>query len=401
MISFPIWEDKIMMGTNGNDDLFIYNKNAEDFVPEDHPLRKIKPVIDTKKIRKLARPLYSHYGRPSIPPEQLFLALIAGYVMGITSERKIAMQLECDMAFRWFVGLGINSKAWDASTFSQNRRRRFDKAGFMEKLFDETVKEAVKQGLVSLHASADGTLVRANASFKSFNPVEVFQTPEEYKKSIRSNDKSQVEIETEKPEDSDKGNPNVDFHGEKRSNKTHRSKTDPDCRFVSKGTSGTGAYPGYTVNAVMENRNRFLVGMNVEIFKGPASETMGCLAILDKAKKKSKYKPVTLGADKGYFADAFIRELFAKNIEPHIAAKNIGKKESHKRVRMRERGIGYQLSQRCRKKIEELLGEGKENHGLRRLKRRTLDKVTEEVFMIGMILNMKRFASLRKRQVTC
>ena len=363
-----------MIGTQDNDDLFMYNVSAEQFVPEDHPLRRIRPIIDAKKIRKLARPLYSHTGRPSIPPEQLFLALVAGYVMGITSERKIVMQLNCDMAFRWFVGLGMNGKAWDASTFSQNRRRRFDKSGFMEKLFDETVKTAMSKGLVSLHASADGTLVRANASFKSFAPIEVAQSADEFKASIRAedainDDPSSINTEPPASSDHDKGNPSVDFHGEKRSNKTHRSKTDPDCRFVSKGATGTSAYPGYTVNAVMENRNRFLVGVNVEIFRGPASETEGCIAILDRAKKKLGYTPATLGADKGYFAEGFIKKLFDRSIEPHIAIQNRGRTNAHRRVRMRERGLGYQLSQRNRKKIEELFGEGKDNHGLRRLRR--------------------------------
>jgi len=391
-----------MIGTPEHDDLFMYNVSAEQFVPEDHPLRRIRPIIDARKIRKLARPLYSHTGRPSIPPEQLFLALVAGYVMGITSERKIVIQLNCDMAFRWFVGLGMQGKAWDASTFSQNRRRRFDKSSFMEKLFDDTVKTAMKEGLVSLHASADGTLVRANASFKSFVPIEVSQTAEEFKASIRADDQAQ----DDEPGDGDtpavrqgrdKGNPNIDFHGEKRSNKTHRSKTDPDCRFVSKGSSGTGAYPGYTVNAVMENRNRFLVGVNVETFRGPASETDGCIAILDRAKKKLGYEPLTLGADKGYFAEGFINKLFERTIEPHVAARDRGRAEAHTRVRMRERGLGYQLSQRCRKKIEELFGEGKDNHGLRRMRRRFLYRVGQEVLLIATVLNYKRLATIGVR----
>jgi len=391
-----------MIGTPEHDDLFMYNVSAEQFVPEDHPLRRIRPIIDARKIRRLARPLYSNTGRPSIPPEQLFLALIAGYVMGITSERKIVMQLNCDMAFRWFVGLGMNGKAWDASTFSQNRRRRFDKSGFMEKLFDDTVKTAMKEGLVSLHASADGTLVRANASFKSFAPIEVAQSAEEFKESIRAGDHA----EDEKPdagngssmtEDKDKSNPSVDFRGEKRGNKTHRSTTDPDCRFVSKGSSGTGAYPGYTVNAVMENRNRFLVGVNVEVFQGPASETEGCIAILDRAKKKLGYVPSTLGADKGYFAEGFINKLFDRTIEPHVAAQDRGKAAAHRRVRMRERGQGYQLSQRNRKKIEELFGEGKDNHGLRRVRRRFLDRVGQEILLIATVLNYKRLAAVGAR----
>jgi transposase len=391
-----------MIGTPEHDDLFMYNVSAEQFVPEDHPLRRIRPIIDARKIRKLARPLYSNTGRPSIPPEQLFLALVAGYVMGITSERKIVMQLNCDMAFRWFVGLGMNGKAWDASTFSQNRRRRFDKSGFMEKLFDDTVKMAMKQGLVSLHVSADGTLVRANASFKSFAPIEVAQSAEEFKASIRAGDQAQDEKPGtgNKPptmDDQDKGNLSVDFRGEKRGNKTHRSTTDPDCRFVSKGTSGTGAYPGYTVNAVMENRNRFLVGVNVEVFRGPASETDGCIAILDHAKKKLGYEPKTLGADKGYFAEGFINKLFERTIEPHVATLDRGRADAHQRVRMRERGLGYQLSQRSRKKIEELFGEGKDNHGLRRLRRRFLDRVGQEVLLIATVLNYKRMAAAGAR----
>lgn len=389
-----------MIGTAENDDLFLYNVTAEQFVPEDHPLKRIRPLIDAKAVRKLARPLYSHTGRPSIPPEQLFLALVAGYVMGITSDRKIVMQLQCDMAFRWFVGLGMRSKAWDASTFSQNRRRRFDKSGFMEKLFDETVKRAMREGLMSLHASADGTLVRANASFKSFAPIEVNRSPEEYKASLRSEDTEEsggsVDGMEEPPggKDHDPGNRNVDFRGEKRGNATHRSKTDPDCRFVSKGTSGTGAYPGYTVNAVMENRNRILVGVNVEVFRGPASETAGCVAILDRVGKKLGYTPKTLGADKGYFAQGFINALFERNIEPHVAVQDRGKEEAHRRVRMRERGSGYRLSQRCRKKIEELFGEGKDNHGLRRVRRRFLYKVRQEIFLIATVLNYKRLATL-------
>jgi transposase len=391
-----------MIGTPEHDDLFMYNVSAEQFVPEDHPLRRIRPIIDARKIRKLARPLYSNTGRPSIPPEQLFLALVAGYVMGITSERKIVMQLNCDMAFRWFVGLGMNGKAWDSSTFSQNRRRRIDKSGFMEKLFDDTVKTAMKEGLVSLHASADGTLVRANASFKSFAPIEVAQSAEEFKESLRAGDHA----EDEKPDagngpaatvDKDKGNPSVDFRGEKRGNKTHRSTTDPDCRFVSKGSSGTGAYPGYTVNAVMENRNRFLVGVNVEVFQGPASETEGCIAILDRAKKKLGYVPSTLGADKGYFAEGFINKLFDRTIEPHVAAQDRGKADAHRRVRMRQRGQGYQLSQRSRKKLEELFGEGKDNHGLRRVRRRFLDRVGQEVLLIATVLNYKRLAAVGAR----
>src|SRR5271157_6605779 len=167
---------------------FFFRLSLEDFVPQDHPLRAIRPFIDKQAIRDECRSLYSATGRPSIPPEQLFLALVGGYLLGVTSVRKLVMELQCNMALRWFVGLGLEEQAWDASTFSQNRRRRFDRSGVLERLFDQTVKRAMKENHISRHLSADGTLVRANASFKSFVPIEVAMDPEEYKKRLRSTD---------------------------------------------------------------------------------------------------------------------------------------------------------------------------------------------------------------------
>jgi len=227
-----------MMGESNPQPSMFYNLSLESFVPQDHPLRRIRPLIDAEAVRKECRHLYGSVGRPSIPPEQLFLALVGGYLLGITSDRRIVMELQCNMALRWFVGLNIDEDAWDASTFSQNRRRRFDHDGTLERFFDMTVHRAIEEGLLSRHASADGTLVRANASFKSFVPIEVALEPEEYKKRLRSQDKDDPE------EPQDPGNRTVNFRGEKRSNETHRSTSDPDCRFVSKGSSGTpGRFP--------------------------------------------------------------------------------------------------------------------------------------------------------------
>jgi len=377
-----------MMGDANSQPTLYYNISLEDFVPQDHPLRSIRPLIDTKEIRRICRDLYAPIGRPSIPPEQLFLALVAGYLLGITSERKLVMELQCNMAVRWFVGLGLEEHAWDASTFSQNRRRRFDQSGVLEKLFDQTVRRAFSRGLISQHVSADGTLVRANASFKSFVPMEVALDPQEYKKRLRSAD----EEDSGPPQDP--GNPTVDFRGEKRSNRTHRSRTDPDCRFVSKGSSGTGAYPGYTVNALMENRNRILVGVGVEITQGCTSEEQGCRELLRRARRRYRFQPKSLGADKGFFHQGFIEQLLEQRIQPHIAVERRGKTSTHSRVRMRQRGAAYQLSQRCRKKIEELFGEAKDWHGLRRFRRRRLYRVREETWLIGWVLNLKRLAKL-------
>jgi len=375
-----------MMGHADPQRTLFYQLSLETFVPQEHPLRAIRPLVDDQAMRRACRDLYAPIGRPSIPPEQLFLALIGGYLLGITSERKLVMELQCNMALRWFVGLNLDQDAWDASTFSQNRRRRFDQAGVLERLFDETVKRAMAAGLVSRHVSADGTLVRANASYKSFVPIEVAMDPDEYKRRLRAQDRN----ESDGPPDP--GNRAVNFRGEKRSNATHRSATDPDCRFVSKGSSGTGAYPGFTVNAVMENRHRFLLGLGVEVFQGSTSEKRGCLALLARAKRRLRFTPTTLGADKGFFHADFIGALLADAIEPHIATEARGSATAHARVRMRQRGVGYRLSQRCRKLIEELFGEAKDWHGLRRFRRRGLLRVQQEVHLIGWVLNLKRLA---------
>ena len=377
-----------MVGEKDPQLTLYYSLSLETFVPQDHPLRRIRPLIDDQAIRRECRPLYSPIGRPSIPPEQLFLALVGGYLLGITSERRLVMELQCNMALRWFVGLNLDQNAWDHSTFSQNRRRRFDRAGVLERFFDQTVKKALEAGLVSRHATADGTLVRANASFKSFMPIELTLDPEEYKKRMRSQDRD------DRDEPKDPGNRAVNFRGEKRSNRTHRSITDPDCRYVSKGTSGTGAFPGYLVNGVMENRNRILLGIGVEIFQGSTSEERGCLAILDHAKRRFGYQPESLGADKGFFHEEFIRAVLRRKAAPHIAPLVRGSSRAHARVRMRVRGEPYRLSQRCRKKIEELFGEGKDWHGLRRFRRRGLLKVRQESYLIGWVLNLKRLAKL-------
>jgi len=378
-----------MMGEKDPQLELYYNLSLEVFVPGDHPLRAIRPLVDDEDIRKHCRKLYSHTGRPSIPPEQLFLALLAGYLLGITSERRLVMELQCNMAMRWFVGLNLSQDAWDHSTFSQNRRRRFDKDGTMHWLFDQTVKKALEEGLVSRHVSADGTLVRANASYKSFVPIELAMDPEEYRRKLRSEDPQEQDDEPDDP-----GNRAVNFRGEKRSNRTHRSTTDPDCRYVSKGSTGTGAFPGYTVNGVMENRNRILLGIGEEIFSGSTGEEQGCLSILRRMKRKFGFEVESLGADKGYFHEAFLGELLDRGIEPHVAVKDAGSAEAHSRVRMRQRGEAYRLSQRCRKKIEELWGEGKDWHGLRRMRRRGRERIHEELGLIGWVLNLKRLAKL-------
>lgn len=382
-----------MMGQAEPQKQIFHTVQIEQLVPADHPLRRIRPLVDAERIRELCRDLYcENNGRPSIPPEQLFLAMVGGYLLGVRSDRKLIMELQCNMAFRWFVGLDIDSPVWDASTFSKNREHRFDETDVMEKLFDDTVKTAMKKGWVSQHWSVDGTLVKANASHKSFVPIEVYQSPAEYRKAIGGEKKAKAP----KKSDDDPGNPTVNWHGQKRSNETHRSTTDPDARIAKKNEKETSS-PGYTVNAAMENRNRILTGIGVEIFQGPTSERVGVLRLLDRAKRRLRLKPKTVGGDKGFFEGKFLGELLARKIDPHVAAMERGHGGAYMRTRMRERSLGFQLSQRVRKKIEELWGEAKDNHGFRRFLRRTLENVRQEALMIGWLLNMKRLATLETR----
>jgi transposase len=385
-----------MMGLSEGQKSIFHTVQLEDLVPEDHPLRKIRPLVDTERIRELCKEFYCEdNGRPSIPPEQLFLAMLGGYLLGARSDRRIIMELQCNMAFRWFVGLDIDSKVWDDTTFSKNREHRFDDANIFETLFDDTVKRAVKQGWVSNHWSMDGTLVRANASHKSFVPIELHQSPEEFRETVSGKKKT----ERQHGKDNDKGNPSMDWRGQKRSNATHRSTTDPDARIATKSNKET-AVPGYTVNGVMENRNRILMGIGVEIFRGPTSELEGGLSLLERAKRRLRLRPKTLGADKGYFEKKFIKKLFRRQIEPHVAVQDRGRDRVHMRVRMRQRGFGFGLSQMARKKIEELWGEGKDWHGLRRFGRRMLANVRQEAWLIGWLLNMKRLSTLEATAAT-
>jgi transposase len=376
-----------MMGSADPQPALFYQMSLEQFVTADHPMRKIRPLIDTARIRQLCAPLYADTGRPSIPPEQLLLALVGGYLLGVTSERALVRELTGNLVLRWFVGLDLDQQPWDHSTFSQNRKRRFTESGLLEQLFDDTVARAITQKLVSQHATLDGTLVQANASHKSFVPLEVFLKPDEYKRRMRSLDQGGEQAQ-------DPGNPTVTFRGERRSNQTHVSTTDPDAKLANKG-NGTAALVGYTVNGLMENRHRLLLGINVETFRGPASETAGGRTLLDTFHQKHALRLQTVGADKGYFAKSFLLALLRRRIRPHVAPKTTGREPIHQRVRRLSQTVGYQLSQRARKKIEELWGEAKCWHGFRRFQRRGLLQVRDEAYLMGWLLNLKRLASVQ------
>jgi hypothetical protein len=242
---------------------------------------------------------------------------------------------------------------------------------------------AITQKLGSRHMTLDGTLVQANASHKSCVPMEVFLKPAEYTRRIREHGprtgpgfwESHGHVSRGAPLESD-------------ACLDDRSRCEPGAQ--GEGDGGEG---GYTVNGLMENRHRLLLGINGEMFRGPASETDGGRALMDTFHKKHARRIQTVGADKGYFAKPFRTALFRRRIRPPIAAKTTGGGAVHQRVRRPSRTVGYQLSPRARKKSEELWGEAKCWHGFRRFHRRRLVPVRDEAYLMGWLLNLKRLAT--------
>jgi len=251
-------------------------------VPADHPLRMVRQITDRALARlspQLGR-LYINFGRPSIPPEQLLRALLLQVLYTIRSERQLMEQLDYNLLFRWFVGLSMDDRVWDATVFTKNRDRLL--RGHIAMLFFEQVlAEARERGLTSdEHFTVDGTLVESWASLKSF--------------------KRKDGSDTQAPPD-DPGNPTVNFHGQKRGNETHQSTTDGDARLATKG-SGQEAKLYFMGHVVMENRNGLAVGARLTHATGKA-EREAALAMVSDIPRRRR---ITLGADKGYDVAAFV-----------------------------------------------------------------------------------------------
>lgn len=313
--------------------------SVEDRVPEEHPIRKLRVLVDAilKDLDELFEARYAREGRPSIPPERLLRASLLQIVYSVRSERLLMEQLDYNLLFRWFVGLNIDDTVWDHSTFSFNRDRLFDEE-VAQRFFENTVLQAQLRGLTSdEHFSVDGTLLEAWASHKSFRP---------------------------KGGDGDGG----DFHGERRSNDTHESTTDPDARLMRKG-KGKEAKLSYQANTLMENRHGLIVGVDVRHATGTA-ERAGALDLID---EMLLGEGCTVGADKGYDTEGFIAALLERKIKPHVAQNTKGRRSAVP-VRV-ARTKGYAISQVVRKRIEQGFGWTKGVGGLRKLTRVGLQKV--------------------------
>src|ERR1700685_102051 len=333
----------------GPGELFAY-VDLEQRVRSDHPLRAIRALTDTalEALSGDFAALYSGMGRPSIAPEMLLRAMLLQAFYSVRSERQLMERLEFDLLFRWVVGLGIDDAGWGHSTFSKNRDRLLEGEIAAKFLTAVLAQPRVKRWLSSEHFSVDGTLIEAWASMKSFRPKEP-------------------------PAGGDSGNGGrnapVDFRGEKRSNQTHRSTTDPDARLYRKG-SGMEAELCFIGHGLMENRSGLIVDARLTRVSGHAER----LAALDMIEGfAARPRAVTLGADKGYDAADFVEELRTINVRPHCARNTNGRRSAIDRRTTRH--PGYAKSQRIRKRIEEAFGWIKTVAGMRKTKLRGLPKV--------------------------
>jgi transposase len=313
-------------------------------VPPDHPLRAIRQITD----RALARlspqfgRLYIHFGRPSVPPEQLLRALLLQALYTIRSERQLMEQLDYNLLFRWFVGLGMDDRVWSPTTFSKNRERLLQ--GDIAQAFFEAVRlHADTARLLSdEHFTVDGTLLEAWASHKSFRPKD-----------------------EEPPAPGAGGNPSVDFRGQRRTNATHQSTTDPDARLYKKA-SGREAQLGYLGHVVIEHRSGLIVQATVTPADGHG-EREAALTMVDRVPGRHR---VTLAADKAYDTREFVADLRAMRVTPHVAQYA---PTPHRRSAIDARTTrhpGYAISQQKRKLVEQGFGWMKTVGGLRKLRHR-------------------------------
>jgi transposase len=330
-------------------ELFSY-VDLEQRVRSDHPLRAIRALTDTalEALSGDFAALYSGLGRPSIAPEMLLRAMLLQAFYSVRSERQLMERLEFDLLFRWFVGLGIDDVVWDHSTFSKNRDRLLEGEIAARFLAAVLAQPRVKRLLSSEHFSVDGTLIEAWASMKSFRPKEppdAGSTPAGGR------------------------NAPADFRGEKRSNQTHRSTTDPDARLYRKGP-GMEAKLCFIGHGLMENRSGLIVDARLTRVSGHA-ERLAALDMIEGVADRPR--AITLGADKGYDAADFVEELRAINVRPHVARNTSGRRSAIDRRTTRH--PGYAKSQRIRKRIEEAFGWIKTVAGLRKTKLGGLPKV--------------------------
>ena len=357
-----------MRGGDGRSgELFSY-VDLEKWVRSDHPLRAIRAIVNAALAALEAdfAALYAPVGRPSIAPEKLLRAMLLQAFYSIRSERQLMERLEYDLLFRWFVGIGIDDAAWDHSTFSKNRERLLEGDMAAKFLAAVLAEPRVKKLLSRDHFSVDGTLIEAWASMKSFRPKDGSDNP---------------------PEGGGR-NAEANFHGQKRSNETHASSTDPDARLYRKGP-GKEAKLSFIGHGLMENRSGLLVDACLTRADGHAERVAALHMIEPRADRPCT---ITLGADKAYDAEDFVNELRSMRVRPHVAQNNNGR-SSVIDGRTTRHG-GYAISQRLRKRIEEAFGWIKTVAGQEKTKLRGVDRVGFAFTFAAAAYNLVRLPKL-------
>jgi transposase len=343
--------------------------SPEQRVPAHHPLRPIRQMLDgaLAKLSVVFDAIYSSTGRPSIAPEKLLRALLLQVLYSVRSERMLMEQLQYNLLFRWFVGMDMDEEVWVATVYSKNRDRLL--AGeIAENLFREVLAQARGADLLSdEHFSVDGTLIEAWAGQKSFRRKDGSSAP---------------------PEDNDPGNPTVDFHGEKRANATHQSTTDEEARMARK-SGGHEAKLAYCGNVLIENRNGLVVDTELVTCSGTAERDAARMMVgsLEGTAR------VTVGGDKGYDTQDFVKDLREMNATPHVA-QNLNRPGGSAIDRRTVRHAGYKISQMKRKRIEEVFGWLKTVGLLRKTRHRGLFRVGWVFTFAATAYNLVRMRNL-------
>ena len=344
--------------------------SPEERVRKEHPLRAVRSMTDEilREMSPVFDSMYARRGRPSIPPEKLLRAQLLQMLYSVRSERLLMEEIDYSMLFRWFVGLNLDEEVWDASSFTKNRDRLLE-ADVAKEFLMRVVEQARSAGLTSdEHFTVDGTLLEAWASLKSFQP-------RDGKKNM--------------PPD-DPGNPTVDFHGERRSNETHESRTDADAKLARKGP-GKEAKLSYSGNLLVENRHGLIVNAELLEANGRAERDAALLML----EQVPGTKRVTAGADKGYDTAEFVAECRHLGVTPHVA-RNTGRRGGSALDARTVRHPGYAVSQRRRKRIEECFGWLKDIALLRKLRHRGLPKVGWVFTFAAAAYNLVRMRNLLK-----
>ena len=362
-----------MRGADAYNEALFSTVRLEDFVPASHPLRPIRQWIN-EALAQMDEKFSAMYeadvkgGRPSIAPEKLMRAMLLQVLFSVRSERQLVEQLSYNLLFRWFVGLAIEDTVWNHSVFSKNRDRLIEHDAVTE-LFNSTVEMARKKGLLSgEHFSVDGTLIQAWASHKSMR----------------------------RKDGSDEGRPPENWHGERRSNETHESKTDPDSRLYRKSQAAP-ALPSYLGHVLTDNLHGLVVNVQASQSDGLAEREVAAVMLADVAQPG---KRITVGADKAYDTRGFVKACRDTNVTPHVA-RNTNRLGGSAIDGRTTRHAGYAISQRKRKCIEQCFGWGKLIGPMRQVMVRGLDKVDQLLTLTMAAYNLTRLRSLAQLRLQC